>query len=232
MTDTKIPKYTIRRSRRAKNLLLRVDMSGEVELVLPWHVSFRRGKRFVIEQAEWLERALKRRARQRLVIPKRRLVTGEKLPVFGQEYKLVVNKEPQRKRTWYGEANRKVQVKVHSQEQVRPTLVRWYRRKAKDYFYAKAQDYGIRLGVHVKNVVVSNARSQWGSCMGEDRRVSLQWRLALAPRAVADYVVAHEVAHLKVAGHNISFWRLVAKIDREYEEHRNWLRKRGHILVL
>lgn len=205
---------------------------GEVELVVPWHVSFQEGERFVAEQAEWLERTLERKARQRLEVPRRRLVTGVKLPNFGREYELEVCEEPGRKRTSFVEAGKKVKVRIGSQIEVKPTLLRWYKKKAREYFNGKVQDYGIRLGVHVQKVVVSSARSQWGSCMSEGRRVSLQWRLALAPKEVANYVIAHEVAHLKVAEHSASFWELVAKVDRGYEKHRRWLRQQGHTLVL
>ena len=156
----------------------------------------------------------------------------EELLAFGQRYTLQVQCERGRKRTRFGENGREVQIMVANQRQVKPTLTRWYRKKAREYYVSKVQDYGVRLGVHVLKVAVSDARSQWGSCIGGSRRVSLQWRLALAPLLVADYVIAHEVAHLREVGHSAAFWRLVESVDGDYQEHRRWLRKFGHTLVL
>lgn len=232
MTKAQNLKYTIRRSRRAKNLLLHVDMAGEVELVVPWHVSFREGEKFVREQAEWLERTRRAKARQRLAVPKRRLVTGEKLPVFGRECELKLGVEPGRKRTWFSDSNNQVQLRVGGRREVRPALARWYRKKAQIYFEERARAYSRLLRVRVAKVVVSDARSQWGSCMNKSRRVSLQWRLALGPPALADYVVAHEVAHLRERRHTPAFWRQVQLLDEEFEAHRGWLRRYGYTLVL
>jgi len=225
-------KYTIRRSRRAKNLLLHVDMAGEVELVMPWHVSFREGEKFVVEQAEWLERTRRTKARQRLAVPKRRLVTGEKIPVFGEWYELEVGCEQSRRRARFREEGQVVVVRASDRQQVRSALTKWYRKKAYTYFRRVVDDYCVRVGVAVDKVVVSDARSQWGSCMNESRRVSLQWRLALAPVPVANYVVAHEVAHLRERRHTPAFWRQVQLLDGEFEVHRVWLKRYGYTLVL
>ncbi len=233
MADFNLPAYTVRRSRRAKHLLLHVDLSGAVELVVPWHVSFDEGRKFVTQQADWLERTLRKKTWQRASVPRRRLITGDKLPVFGRWYELEVKCEEKRKRTRLRERPDGVlSLKVPGREEVRPALRRWYQEKAKSYFERQAQDFGIRLGVHVLKVVVSDARSQWGSCIEKNRRISLGWRLALAPHKVADYVVAHEVAHLREPGHGPSFWRLVAQVDGDFVVHRRWLKQHGHTLVL
>jgi predicted metal-dependent hydrolase len=121
---------------------------------------------------------------------------------------------------------------VSNRRQVKSVVVHWYKQKAREYFMYKVQDYGVRLGVHVLKLAVSDARSQWGSCISESRRVSLQWRLALAPRPVADYVILHEVAHLREMGHNAAFWQVVGSVDSNFKEHRRWLQRHGHRLTL
>lgn len=232
MTKAQNPRYTIRRSRRAKNLLLHVDMAGEVELVVPWHVSFREGEKFVRGQAGWLKQILRKKKWQKRAVPRRKLVTGEKIPVFGEWYELEVGWERSRRRARFLEEGRVVVVKVSDRRQVRSVLTRWYRKKAYAYFRRVVDDYCARAGVAADKVVVSDARSQWGSCMNKGRRVSLQWRLALGPPALADYVVAHEVAHLRERRHTPAFWRQVQLLDEEFEAHRAWLRRYGYTLVL
>lgn len=224
--------YYVRRSRRAKNLILRVDISGQVELVVPWRVSYAQAEKFVNAQSKWLMRAIAKNEDKRRIMPCRKLVSGERLPAFGEDYELRVVHDSLCQRTRYSEKNGQVKVIVGNESDVRNVLGRWYRKKAQEYFGQAVDDYSVRLDVRVLSLVVSGARSQWGSCITKKKRVSLSWRLALAPREVADYVTAHEVAHMKELGHNSKFWEVVESLDVNYREHRVWLRKYGYTLVL
>jgi predicted metal-dependent hydrolase len=224
--------YYIRRSKRAKNLLLRVDISGQVEMVIPWRVSYREAERFIDTQTEWLIKMIKKNEERRRLIPCRDLVSGQRLPVFGDDYELDVECDVLRQRATCSEGTGRVKVMVGHEDDVRKVLTRWYKKKAHEYFAYVVGDYSNRLNVEVFNLAISGARSQWGSCMVNKKRVSLCWRLALASREVADYVVAHEVAHMKERGHNKKFWETVKSLDAEYSEHRTWLRKHGYTLVL
>jgi len=224
--------YYIRRSKRAKNLLLRVDIFGQVELVVPWRVSFAQAEKFINTQSEWLMRMIAKNEGRRRMMPRRKLVSGESLPMFGESYELKVVCDSLRQRSRYSEKNGQVTVVVCNINDVRNVLIRWYRKKAHEYFKQAVDDYSNKLDVRVLNLAVSGARSQWGSCIAKKERVSLCWRLALASREVADYVVAHEVAHMKERGHNSKFWEVVESIDVDYKKHRAWLRKYGFTLVL
>lgn len=224
--------YYVRRSRRARNLLLRVDMAGQVELVVPWWASYAQAEKFISGQLEWLRRVIAKNEAKRRLMPRRKLVSGEQLSVFGEGYELRVVCDSLRQRARYSENNGQVKVMVCKRNDVRNVLIRWYRKKAQDYFRQAVDDYSDRLDARVLNLVVSGARSQWGSCIARKKRVSLCWRLALAPREVADYVAAHEVAHMKERGHNSRFWEIVESLDVNYREHRAWLRKHGYTLVL
>ena len=224
--------YYIRRSKRAKNLLLWVDISGQVELVIPWRVSYREAEKFINTQTEWLVKMISKNEEKRRLIPCRHLVAGEKLPMFGDDYELNVECDILRQRARYMEGVGQVRVVVGHEDDVRKVLTKWYRKKAYEYFEQVISDYSGRLNVEVLKLVISGARSQWGSCMVNKKRVSLSWRLALAAREVADYVVAHEVAHMKERGHNSRFWEVVESLDADYMKHRAWLRKHGYTLVL
>ncbi len=224
--------YYIRRSKRAKNLILRVDIFGQVELVVPWRVSYREAKKFINGQSKWLMRIIKKNEGKRLLIPQRKFVSGESFPVFGEGYELRVVCDSLCRRARHSEELGQVKVVVGNENDVRDVLSKWYRKKASEYFQQVVDDYSDLLDVQILNLVVSGAQSQWGSCMAKKKRVSLSWRLALAPREVADYVVAHEVAHIREQGHNSKFWGVVESLDVDYREHREWLRKYGYTLVL
>lgn len=87
------------------------------------------------------------------------------------------------------------------------------------------------LGAPTPPVSVMDARTRWGSCTpawnGAPAAIRYNWRLAFAPFAVADYVAAHEVAHLREANHGPRFWRLVHDLIGDPAPHRRWLREEG-----
>jgi predicted metal-dependent hydrolase len=81
-------------------------------------------------------------------------------------------------------------------------------------------------GLSVSRVSVRNQRSRWGSC-GRDGHICLNWRLVLMPRWVSDYVLIHELMHLKRMDHSPAYWSLVADAYSEYRAARQWLRTHG-----
>jgi hypothetical protein len=84
-------------------------------------------------------------------------------------------------------------------------------------------------GLHVSRISVRNQRSRWGSC-SPSGHICLNWRLILMPDAVRDYVLIHELMHLRRLDHSRRFWRLVAHACPEYAVSRQWLRENRHLL--
>lgn len=224
--------YTVRRSKRAKNLILQVTRAGQIEVVLPWRVARREAERFVQEKENWLAKTraqVQEREKQRV---KRRLVSGEMVPVLGRQYRLRVVVDPWRHRAGCGEEAGEVSVFIRRPQDARRVLTQWYCREAQHFFTKQVKEFAYQLKVRPGKVVVSHARSQWGSCMPKTRRISLNWRLLLGPAAVARYVAAHEVAHLKERKHTAMFWQQVAFLDANYEEQVAWLKRWGESLQL
>jgi predicted metal-dependent hydrolase len=80
-------------------------------------------------------------------------------------------------------------------------------------------------------VRIKDQKRLWGSCSAKGA-INLNWRLIFAPPAVFEYVVVHELCHLREAHHQAAFWRLVEQILPEFEAQRLWLRANGHLLTL
>lgn len=222
--------FELRRSKRAKNILLKINISGDVEVVVPWYVSYTAAEKFVIEQALWLQKNVAKKKRLREKMPRQSFANGTTFPILGDVRQLLINIESNRTRSSYKENGDYIEVSVTDNDGVQKTLERWYRARAQQYFDQRVMHYEKLLGVSVNKVVVSGARTQWGSCMRNKSRVSLQWRLAQAPLHVVDYVIVHEVMHLKVKGHNNFFWSGVQDLCPEYNQCRAWLRDNGQRL--
>ena len=90
----------------------------------------------------------------------------------------------------------------------------------------RLQELADQHGLHVTRISIRNQRTRWGSC-GRDGHVCLNWRLVVMPDWVRDYVMIHELMHLKRLDHSPAYWRLVAAACPRYREARQWLRAHG-----
>jgi hypothetical protein len=110
-------------------------------------------------------------------------------------------------------------------------LQRWLMRQAQIDARLYAERHGPRHGLVSSAVRVRNQKHLWGSCTAKGV-IYLNWRLIFAPRAVFEYVVVHELCHLRVRNHQSAFWRLVGEVLPGYRRERRWLKDNGHLLTL
>jgi predicted metal-dependent hydrolase len=109
-------------------------------------------------------------------------------------------------------------------EQIRDAVHGWLQRQARRVFEERCRHYETRLGVRVARLALSNANTRWGSASA-DGSVRLHWRLIHLPPASIDYVVAHELAHLREMNHGPAFWELVRAVIPDVERVRRSLRE-------
>jgi predicted metal-dependent hydrolase len=104
---------------------------------------------------------------------------------------------------------------------------RWYRRQARDRLTAAVTRESARLGIDGwRRIRIGDPRSRWGSCSARGT-LSFSWRLVVAPAWVADYVVVHELCHLRHMNHSPRFWALVRDAYPRHAEAQAWLRTHG-----
>lgn len=111
-------------------------------------------------------------------------------------------------------------------ERVAPRVAAWLREEARRACLAGVERHATRLGLRPGRISLRDPRSRWGSCTATGD-LMFSWRLILAPAAVLDYVVAHEVAHLVELNHSPRFWAVVARLCPQFEAPRDWLRQNG-----
>ena len=110
------------------------------------------------------------------------------------------------------------------EERVKDAVQSWLQREARRIFAARAAHFAERLGVRVRRLSLSSATTRWGSA-NANGSVRLHWRLIHHPLATIDYVVAHELAHLREMNHSERFWSVVRSVVPEYEAARRELRR-------
>jgi predicted metal-dependent hydrolase len=114
---------------------------------------------------------------------------------------------------------------------VERVLTRWLKWSAQNDVLTYVDRHARPHGLLPAAVRVKEQKRLWGSCSAKGR-VNLNWRLIFAPPAVFEYVVVHELCHLREPHHRASFWRLVGAILPGFEAERQWLRTNGHLLTL
>jgi predicted metal-dependent hydrolase len=103
-------------------------------------------------------------------------------------------------------------------------LERWYRAEAARLINEKVAGLSSQMGTHCKRIVIRGQKTRWGSC-SHKKNLSFNWKLIMAPEPVIEYVVIHELAHLKEMNHSKRFWELVAQHCQRWREYKKWLRQ-------
>ncbi len=110
-------------------------------------------------------------------------------------------------------------------------LPKYYLDSLKDYLDESLNRYSKLMGVKFKEVKITQTKTTWGTC-NTSKKLTFNLRLAMAPKSVIDYVVVHELAHLKHMNHDRSFWNTVGKVLPDYKEIQGYLKKFGQFMTL
>ena len=215
----------VRSRRRSIGLEIRHD--GGLIVRAPHFVSNSEIERIITSKQTWIRKKQEAALERMKLKTGRSFTSGEKLPYLGSEYELVVEEREGEPLILDG---RFMLSKSHS-SRARELFRAWYIRRAGEVFEERTRELARQAGVKYGKVSISNARGRWGSC-GPSGNLRYNWRVVMAPIEVVDYLVAHEISHIRVKNHSKDFWKMVALLCPEYPIRRKWLRKSGHLLDL
>jgi predicted metal-dependent hydrolase len=215
-----VTEYTLRRSSRARRVRVSVESDGAVLVTVPRRAPARAADEAVRELAPWIERRRRSLARAAAEVAR----TPGTVPYLGRELVLV----PQPGRT---RVHRRGDTLLVPAGRYEDALERWFRRAARAEIAPRLDAAVARAGTAYSALTIRSQRTRWGSC-SSNGAMSFNWRLLLAPEAVLDYVIEHEVCHLEVMDHSPRFWRLLESRVPDWREHAGWLRRYGSTLVL
>jgi predicted metal-dependent hydrolase len=213
--------YTVRRSERARRIRVTVDATRGVEVVLPRRAAEREAAVAVRELGPWIRRRVGELRLAEQTVAQR----GGTLPYLDET--LTVHPQSGRSR-----AHRRGELLFVPEGPERGAAIeRWYRRAARSEIEGRLDRACVAAGLNYEGLTIRSQRTRWASC-SPSRAMSFNWRLLLAPAAVVDYVVWHEVCHLQVMDHSPRFWTLLERHCPDYRTHKDWLRRHGQTLVL
>lgn len=208
------------RRRNARRYILRVDDEGRVRLTIPRGGSLEHAKSFADRHAEWVLAQQEKRQKQleaRKESEKNILFRGELLPLVIAEGNQVA----------FGTQ----QITVPDGQDLRLTIKERLWELGGTELPGRVMELAMQHGLQVRKVTVRDQRSRWGSCSRRGN-ISLNYRLVQTPEFVRDYVIVHELMHLREMNHSSRFWNLVYAAFPRTEEARKWLRKNGKLTVI
>jgi predicted metal-dependent hydrolase len=217
--------YEVRHSDEAGEPRIDVDIHG-VGVVLPAE-SDTDPETLLADNAAWVLEKQRTYDSYREDIPKRRFESGATFPYLGTPHEVAI--ERRQSSNVFAEQFHLAEHHVE-QTSVERALERLYRRKARDTFETRVESYAEKMDVEYDQIEIRNQRTKWGSC-STTGTLGLNWRLMMAPIGIIDYIVIHELAHLREPNHTDAFWSLVAEHDADYRDHAEWLERNSARLI-
>jgi predicted metal-dependent hydrolase len=216
---------TLRRSARRRSIGIRVHR-GQVLVSAPVSAPLPEITHFLQLKRQWIE---KHWQRQRLVLDARQepeYAHGDEIRWLGQALSLdlvtpVESPERRGQQLFLGDAA--LLRRPDDLRERKRALAAWYISSAEAYLPPRIAQFEAAMGVKSKGFTLRYYKSRWGSC---NRRGELQfnWLLMMAPATVIDYVIVHELAHLRHFNHSPAFWQCVARTQPDYVVQRQWLK--------
>jgi predicted metal-dependent hydrolase len=233
-------RFTLRRSTRRRTIGLTVRPDGAVSVAAPPWATLEQVLGYVRSKAGWVLRHQLRLASLAAPAARHSLAEGSRLPLLDGQLELRYSLPerpvpPHAVREGELLCIRGLPAADDADAAWRSAVVRvleeWYRAEAQAFFTARAAHYAGELGLPAPRVGIGNPASRWGSCSSAGR-LRFNWRLLLGPWRLADYVAAHEVAHLVELNHSLRFWRVVARLLPDYKARERELAALGPALEL
>jgi hypothetical protein len=212
-----LPIDRIRRSRR-RTIALRIERDGSLTVLAPLQASELEIRQVVERHAGWIQKNQAKIRAKNLPLLEKRYAEGELFWFLGRQYPLHLV-EGARK---YLDFQDQFRLDRRALPNPQTVFIAWYRAQAKTILAARLAQYSTRYGFKYRQMRITSARKQWGSCNTRGT-ISFPWRLVMAPLDVIDYVVVHELVHTLEHNHGPRFWQQVAAIVPDYASKRKWL---------
>ncbi len=223
--------YYLAPSKRRRSIIMRVDRDFRVQVRAPKFTTVHYIENFIKERVDWIIKKQNRFKKLGGLHPAKEFEIGEIFSLFGQNLKLNIEKRKKQKAVCALDG---ATLNLFIGDKVDLKFKTMASRAIRDFYSGQIKTKAIEiinkyskgLGVNVSNISIGNQKSIWGSCSRKGS-IRLNWRLAMMPFDMMEYIVIHELCHLKVHGHCSKFWKVVEDIVPDYKERRKWLRHNG-----
>lgn len=212
--------------KNVKNVTLKVKRDGSVHLTVPEAATDDYIERIIKNKEEWIQTQINHFIKNYEKPQRKELVSGESFKYLGKNYRLkVIESKEEKVRLYRGY----IEICVKDKENLKrkeELLKKWYMEKAKKKFTELVHKYEAIVKEEVKSIRVITMQTRWGSCNVESRNINLNLELIKKPRYCIEYVILHELAHLKYPNHSKQFWEYMSVHMPNWEWRKNKLEEK------
>jgi len=216
-------RFELRLSPRRRTIEICVERNGSLVVRAPTRASTAKVEAFVRSKRLWVYKKLAEKEAMLRSVPVREYVTGEGFPYLGRSYRLLLVEAQDEPLKLEAGRFRLLRTQV---SRGREQFIRWYIEHGETWIRKRLAIYAERIGVQPRSVVVRELGYRWGSC-GTTDVLSFNWAIILLPPSIVEYVIVHELVHLKERNHSPKFWKGVERAMPDYETRRAWLKENG-----
>jgi len=228
--------YEMRPSSKAKQIRITI-IKDKVRVSFPRETNEEKVKGFVEEKKAWILKILDANKLSEVKNPQKNYQAGEVCLYQGRSY-MLQTKVYQGSKPCLKLIDNVIWVYLPENIPennwallVKEELSKWYKNQAQQVYQEKLEQYSKVMGLKYNKLRIKNQATRWGSCSSKGN-LNLNWRVIMASEDVIDYLIIHELAHLKFMNHSQQFWQLVAIFKPDYEVWKKWLKDNGRTLVL
>lgn len=215
---------------RTKRRTIALQITPQAELIIraPHKAPLETIHRFVREKISWILEK-QRFVRENYKPPTvKKFIEGESFLYLGRQYKLRIVSEANEPLVFNGKEFLLWGKYISVAEQV---FAWWYKKEAYNVIRQRVNFYANSNGLKYRSFKITSGRKRLGTCSSKGG-INFSWRLMMTPMEVIDYVVAHELSHLREHNHSKRFWRNVQLLYPTYKQARTWLKNNGHLLII
>ncbi|WP_075865551.1 M48 family metallopeptidase [Carboxydothermus islandicus] len=223
--------------KKKKHIGIIISPEGKVVVTATFSVPDNFVEKVVLEKARWISEKLKQVQRQREAVLPKEYVSGESFLYLGRNIRLKIitgNFTRPEVRLYRGRLMVYLPESIDKStwpEVVRQEITAWHKQRARERLLERTNYYAQKLNLYPNNIRIKDQKSLWGSCSSKGN-INYNWRLIMAPIGVIDYIVVHELCHLKYKNHSPKFWQRVGYFLHDYKEKKEWLKANGRKLFL
>lgn len=195
---------------------------GKVRVKAPKQMTERAVRRFLKEKSRWIREQTENVPKKQIQARNRRFQDGSIFYYLGDPVRLLPQKSCGES-VWCVQGELMIDQKMATPRKRQEQLEKWYRKQAKENIENRVSLFSGLIGESPNKVTIKTQKKRWGSCSSL-RNLNFNWKLIMMPQEIIDYVVVHELCHLKEMNHSEAFWSLVGEILPDYRKRKEWLK--------
>lgn len=222
--------YKVQRGMRKKTVAITISPASQVIVLSPSYLNKYEIRDIVKKKAQWIIEKQEYFKNLLQLFPDKEFVSGEQILLLGKKYRLKIIKKNVNTIAKPQIQGRKISLEVdkilnqeNRKQVIKDIFINWYQNQAEIIVKKRISKFSKLLGIKPDKIIIRNQQKRWGSCSSKGI-LRFNWKIAMMPISIIDYIVVHELCHISVKNHSTEFWKKVSLVISDYKKRRDWLK--------